>query len=107
MVFRVASRIGSWISIPSASRPGPEKGNLIDKLLDIDLWLERKPERLIKTLKESIIDTFDSCRGDNAERLRKRPIEEKAIVCAALWSASGTSKTEIAKAVAVRVAMAL
>jgi hypothetical protein len=84
----------------SASRPGPEKG--IDKLLDIDLWLERKPERLIKTLKESIIDTFDSCRGDNSERLRKRPIEKKPL-SALLFGPPGTSKTEIAKAVAAEL----
>jgi hypothetical protein len=81
----------------SATRPGTDKG--IRKLLDIDLLLVPRRKGLISTLENSIIHTFLTYKGDNAERLRKLPIEKEPL-SALLFGPPGTSKTEVAKAVA-------
>lgn len=71
----------------------------MDNLLDIDLWLDNEPAGLIETLKNSILKTFRSFSGEKAELLRKKP-RKKSPLSALLFGPPGTSKTEVAKAIA-------
>lgn len=84
----------------SASKPNPKK--VLGSLLDIDLWLDRKPTSLISTLQDTIVATFRSFRGDDSERLRKRPVEKEPL-SALLFGPPGTSKTDIAKAISAEL----
>jgi hypothetical protein len=74
----------------------------INDLLDISVLL---PSRSLKeTLKESLVNTFSSFKGDGARDLRKEAIRKEAIkdapISALLFGPPGTSKTQVAKAIA-------
>jgi ATPase family associated with various cellular activities (AAA) len=88
-----------------ARSPTP-KWKKIDQLLDIDLWLEDKHQSLKRTLSTTIVRTFESFRGTKSGELRKRPVKKKPI-SALLFGPPGTSKTEVAKAIAADLGWAL
>jgi hypothetical protein len=69
----------------------------IDDLLDISVILDNKS--LKGTLKESLVKTFSRFKGDRAMGLRKAPIQN-APMSALLFGPPGTSKTQVAKAIA-------
>ena len=71
----------------------------VDELLDIDLLLDAEHAGLKGVLRSTIVNTFTSFRGDNAEQLRRKPVKN-APLSALLFGPPGTSKTEIAKALA-------
>lgn len=71
----------------------------VDQLLDINLFLDGDHTGLKCVLRSTIVKTFTSFSGDNAERLRRRPVKN-APLSALLFGPPGTSKTEVAKALA-------
>ncbi len=74
----------------------------LQELLDMELWLDRKPTSLKVTLDSTIVNTFRPFQGAHASRLRKTPAK-KAPVSALLFGPPGTSKTEIAKGIAAEL----
>jgi ATPase family associated with various cellular activities (AAA) len=85
-----------------AARRPTSKWRKVEGLLDIGLWLDRKPASLIDTLKSTIINTFKSFKGSQSDQLRKRPIKNEPL-SALLFGPPGTSKTEVAKAIAAEL----
>lgn len=79
-----------------ARRP-TEKWKTLENLLDIELLLDKKHESLIQTLATTIVATFASYKGNNADRLRRTGVSKKPL-SALLFGPPGTSKTEVAKA---------
>ena len=73
----------------------------INDLLDIEVLLSEGPAGLKATLRSNLIKTFDSFRGASAERLRK--IRVKGRLSALLFGPPGTSKTEVARAIAAEL----
>jgi len=82
-----------------AGRTPLPKWKTVKQILDIDLLLDRKHTSLKKTLGATIVKTFQSFKGKRAERLRTRPVKN-APLSALLFGPPGTSKTEVAKALA-------
>jgi len=80
----------------SARRPS-HKWKKLDGLLDIELLLDG-PVSLKETLRKTIVKSFEGYKGQ-PELLRKRPIQKKPL-SALLFGPPGTSKTEVAKAIA-------
>ena len=81
-----------------AKSPGG-KWKTIKELLDIDLRMGPKSIGLNKTLKDTIIGTFSDFKDNNSGKLRKKPAKKKPL-SALLFGPPGTSKTEVAKAIA-------
>ncbi len=78
------------------------KAKKLDDLLDIELILDGQPTSLTSTLAETIVTTFKSFRGDRSEQLRKTSVS-KSPLSALLFGPPGTSKTEVAKAIAAEL----
>jgi len=79
----------------------PKDADGINELLDIEILLNRKPTSLKDTLHSTVIKTFSSFPGGTAERLRKTRV--KGRLSALLFGPPGTSKTEVAKAIAAQL----
>lgn len=73
--------------------------NSVDGLLDIDLFLDGAHKGLKETLKSTIVSTFRFFKGEKAQELRRKPVKKEPL-SALLFGSPGTSKTEIAKALA-------
>jgi hypothetical protein len=82
-----------------ASKTPLPKWKTVNELLDIDLLLDRRHTSLKTTLDKTIVKTFHLFEGKRAELLRRRPVKN-APLSALLFGPPGTSKTEVAKALA-------
>jgi len=82
-----------------ATIPDPESKGLRG-LLDIKVRIGDKELSLRKALKEDLVRSFENYKGDSAEELLGKPVRRKPI-SALLFGPPGTSKTEVARAIAV------
>lgn len=83
----------------SAIKPSKDSDG-ISKLLDIQILIPEE-KGLKDTLQSSIITTFEAFSGETAERLRKTKTEGR--LSALLFGPPGTSKTQVAKAIAAEL----
>jgi hypothetical protein len=74
------------------------KWKKVGDLLDIEIRLDG-PTSLKSTLNGSILKTFSKYKSGDSERLRRTPVK-KLPLSALLFGPPGTSKTEVAKAIA-------
>jgi hypothetical protein len=82
------------------ARTPSAKWKKLNGLLDIDLFLDGDHVSLKKTLKSTIVKTFRrSFEGEKAQHLRREPVRNEPL-SALLFGPPGTSKTEVAKALA-------
>lgn len=81
-----------------AKKPEPESKGLRG-LLDIKIRIGKQELSLRRALERDLVQSFEGYEGDQAEDLLERPVKEKPI-SALLFGPPGTSKTEVAKAIA-------
>jgi ATPase family associated with various cellular activities (AAA) len=81
-----------------ATTPGPESKGL-HGLLDIKIRIGAQERSLRKALEEDLVHSFEAYKGDRAEDLLEKPVKKKPI-SALLFGPPGTSKTEVARAIA-------
>jgi hypothetical protein len=73
-----------------------KKWKMLNRLLDIDVWIDKQHKPLTQILSTTIVRSFG---GQSAAKLRQRA-QNKAPLSALLFGPPGTSKTEVAKAIA-------
>lgn len=99
LVEVLSRRIQQRLLDQYGARKAAKDWKSVDQLLDIDLLLDREHAGLKDTLRSSILSTFETFKADNAERLRRKSVKN-APLSALLFGPPGTSKTEVAKALA-------
>ena len=78
------------------------KAKGLSGLLDITVHLDKKEASLRNTLQKNLVNSFAGFEGEDADNLLRAPIEKKSL-SALLFGPPGTSKTEVAKALAAEL----